>query len=684
MPDNAPKQYKDALLSFEAGVNQGVSPLLLPKNQLHKGRNMTVRGTFAKPRPVWRKLALSFTGDDFPDAFEDGYFQAASYYKPDSGSEYLLASIAGRLFAVTPGAGATADVTECTTPALRQSLTAPQCWIWQAEKWAIFNDGVSNPLFWDGTTIARSTYGTVTPLTDALSGTFIVPAIGAAVEVPVVTGAVGAAGFMPGDVVRIYYVGTFMVQNTTLAPASINMLNVNSTLEGQEIAVAAPDGLTPRPLNWRRIGTPQLPPGRMGAYGMGRNWMSLVDGRQFVASDLVGGSSGTEANEYRDAVLNISENLYLAGGGNFMVPGSIGDIKAMRFTATLDASLGQGPLQVFTPNGVFSCQAPVDRMTWQDLTNPILTQSLITNGGLGQDSTVLANGDILFRSKDGIRSLILARRDFSTWGNVPASREVDDSLARDAQGLLAYGSAVVFDNRLLMTYAPVNDAHGVYHRGLIALNFDPVSSLRGKAPSVYDGIWTGTNILKIVKGEFSDIERCFAFCLNTETDNLEVWELLTSDSTEIRDDGTLDIIWEIQSPALFRQDPRDRKLLRLAGGEIMVSDMQGTVQIQVWYRPDWYPCWTLWHAWEDCALESVPEDADTENYQPGFRPRAGLGEPDPTRCDPFTNRPLREGHHFQVRVKISGHCTFQGGNFTAVEVPQEQFAPPICSPVCDT
>lgn len=677
MPADATKQYKDAILSFEAGVNMGVSPLLLPKNQLHKGRNLTVRGTFARPRPPWRKVALSFTGDDLPAAIEDGYFQAASYHKPDSGSEYLLAAVAGRLFSITPGTGATAAVAECTTAALRQSATAPQCWLWQSEKWTIFNDGVANPLFWDGTTIARSTYGTVTRFNDTLAATFTVPAVGASVNVTFTAG----ANLVEGDIVRIYYVGTFMVQDASATPV-ISLLNVNSALVGQLVQLAAPDGVTPRPITWQHKGAPQLPPGRMGAYGMGRNWMSLVDGRQFVASDLVGGSSGTQAEEYRDAVLNISENLYLAGGGNFMVPGNIGDIKAMRFTATLDASLGQGPLQVFTPNSVFSCQAPVDRLVWQDLTNPILTQSLISNGALGHDSTVLANGDILFRSKDGIRSLILARRDFSTWGNVPASREVDSLLDRDAQGLLAYGSAVVFDNRLLMTCQPINDALGVYHLGLIALNFDPVSNLRGKAPSVYDGVWTGPNILKIVKGEFADVERCFAFCRNIETNKLELWELLTSDTTEIRDDATLDIIWDMHSPALFRQDPRERKLLRLVDGEVMVSDMQGTVQFQVWYRPDWYPCWKLWHAWEDCTLEPVPEDADTENYQPGFRPRAGLGEPDGTACDSFTNRPFREGHHFQVRIKISGHCTFQGANFTAVEVPQERFAPPICSPVC--
>ena len=34
---------------------------------------------------------------------------------------------------------------------------------------------------------------------------------------------------------------------------------------------------------------------------------------------------------------------------------------------------------------VFSCQAPTDRTTWQNLVNPILTESMKGGGGLGQD-----------------------------------------------------------------------------------------------------------------------------------------------------------------------------------------------------------------------------------------------------------------------------------------------------------
>ncbi len=69
------------------------------------------------------------------------------------------------------------------------------------------------------------------------------------------------------------------------------------------------------------------------------------------------------------------------------------------------------------------------------------------------------------------------------------------SLAIDQQNLLPFGSAGVYDNRLLMTFSPGYSNVGVYHRGLIALDLSPKNSIQGKAPPTYDGIWTGLNIL---------------------------------------------------------------------------------------------------------------------------------------------------------------------------------------------
>lgn len=400
---------------------------------------------------------------------------------------------------------------------------------------------------------------------------------------------------------------------------------------------------------------PELPVGRMGVYGLGRNWMSLADGTSYIGSDIVGGSSGSLAENFRDAVLNVTENDYLAGGGVFRLPSSGQQINAMRFPATLDSSLGQGPLQILTQNFVFSNNAPVERLAWQTMTNPIQTQSLIGGGSLSQDGTIAVNGDLFFRSLDGIRSLKLARQDFFTsYGNTPQSVEMNRVILADDKNLLAYGSAIVFDNRLLMTAAPVQANGGVYHTSLIALNLDPNSSLRKKDPPIYDGVWQGRNILRLVVGTFNGVERAFAFTYDTTTETIGLCEIIPSESSVIFDNDEDAIRSSYESPALFyNPDTATRELLRLDDGEIIVKDLVGDVRFDIYYRPDYDQNWHSWHSW------SVTD-------APNWQPRMGLGSPDYKQGDTETGRPYAVGYSFQVKVVITGSCRVVGMNFYAV------------------
>ena len=98
------KTVYDALASFEAGMNSGEAPLLLPHNQLSFATNVTVRGAYATHRPPFSKQVLDFGGDAALEAaVTGGLFQGSAYYKPDSGVETLVASISGHLYQFTPG-----------------------------------------------------------------------------------------------------------------------------------------------------------------------------------------------------------------------------------------------------------------------------------------------------------------------------------------------------------------------------------------------------------------------------------------------------------------------------------------------------------------------------------------------------------------------------------------------------
>ena len=431
---------------------------------------------------------------------------------------------------------------------------------------------------------------------------------------------------------------------------------------------------------------PELPIARMGTYWLGRVWQAGPDGVTFLAGDAVGGASGTLAEEFRDAVLHISENLYLASNKRFRVPGSVGEITAIRGVPTLDASLGQGPVQILTPEIVFSCNAPTTTADWATVTNPIVTVSQVESGGLSQYSTVVAKGDLWYRGTVGIWSLILGRRDFATWGNVPMSREVSAVLDKDDPALLQYSSAVVFDNRLLMTVSPVFTQHGVLHRGWVALNFDLISSLRGKAPTVWESVDTGISVLQFVKGRFNDVERCFAFVLNAEQ-QIELWEILNSETDAIEDNDQTPIIWSIETAALdFHEqfDPKRPTLKRLEDGEVFLYDIQGRVDVKVFWSPDDRKCWEYWTTFSvcqqrrSCAVDPLTGCMPVRDALPQIRDPIGLGKPE-SGCDEINDRPLTDGKRLQFRFELQGHCRFFGANFMASVIPEPKFAKPLCT-----
>lgn len=417
------------------------------------------------------------------------------------------------------------------------------------------------------------------------------------------------------------------------------------------------------------LSVPELPAGRMGAYGLLHQAMSLIDGLSFIYGDTAGGPSGTPANNNRDAVLKVTENTFLESSGSFRVPSAGEIITSITFTAILDAAYGQGPLEIGTSSRIFTCAVPADRAAWIALENPILTVALIGDGPLAQDSTILANSDTLFRSTEGLGSLIFARRNFETWGNTPISTEVNRTIEADDNSLLAWGSAVTFDNRFLPLALPRTASSGVVHDAVLVLNFDPVSSLRGKAPSIWESVWDGLPVLRIVTGNFSGTKRCFMFAV--ENSQIVLWEQLRSKSPIYYDNGTDRITPTLESPCIFKPEERSDKIpmVRLTNGKIHIDQVRGEADITVEWRPDFHAGWTIWH--------TIHVNDQTA---PGYLTPLGLGEPPIGACDAPNNRPLQSGRFFQIKVTCVGQAVIMGMEFSAV--PEQEIIFP--SPACET
>lgn len=434
----------------------------------------------------------------------------------------------------------------------------------------------------------------------------------------------------------------------------------------------------------------QVPTGTAMAYGMGRLWVA-VNGNQFVASDIVGGPSGHSNFGFRDAVLYFKENTFIDGGGAFSVPLQSGPVTGMQFVANLNTALGQGALMVFTRNGVFSVQVPTDRTEWQNTQTPLMTVAQINFGSVSPSITPV-NGDLFYRSLDGIRSLVVGVRFYSAgdWANTPISVEMSNPLDSDDQALIPHCTSLLFDNRMLMTAIPQKVPRGTAFLGMIALDFNLISSLRGQAPPAYDGVWTGLSTLSLVPAASNGITRALVVVCNASNE-IELWEL--SKDAQL-DNGTTRVVWSVDSPgmafgtgAAFTPGVGGTpdELKRLDYGDLWVDRMSGNVDFSIAYRPDWYPFWVNWTSFSQCAKVTDCTQAMCATFSEAkeqYRPRLRLPIPNDD-CETVNFKPFRNFYQMQVRIQVTGFCRIMMCRMFAYQLQEPDIG--ACPPasVCD-
>lgn len=425
----------------------------------------------------------------------------------------------------------------------------------------------------------------------------------------------------------------------------------------------------------RKANDNEVPVGCMGAYVNGRLITVLPNRISYVAGDLVySTASGTPTYDYRDSILKMTENQQILGGRAFGVPANAGRINSVFSVAASDTIFGQGPLQIGTRKGAFTVTLPLDATLWTTTLQPQQVAGLPSDGNEGpasQDSVVRINGDAWYRAGDGIRSYMLARRDFSnTWVQTSLSFEMTRVISKDTDFLLGYSSSVNFNQRFITTCSPYRSTdRGIAHRGLIALDFNNISSLTVRdVPPAYDGLWTGLPILKILTAEFGGQERCFIFGLDADN-NIALYELL-KDSVEgspsfyfFDFDGTDDVLIEssFESFALFGRDELSDQekipLKRFITADVFLENMLGNNgSFTVNYRSDGDPLWHEWKTFEWCA---PPTDCPEDCVQPSQvfpQYRTFIRLPDvPDECNAASGRYSRTGYYHQVQLQWSGY-----------------------------
>lgn len=715
-----PKSYLiiDGSLDFSGGVNSYVPTTLasernpngLKRNQVAWMNNCTVRGGGITQRAGWRRLGA------YPEGAV-GLYHGKFLYEPETADPYFIAAIGGQIWKIYPD-----DPEHGVNLSAQFGLSMPadltRYFFCQAEQFLVIQCGdLQNlPLFWDGATLRRSLGLSGMGLNPALYGDgshvyghfsftstaagFTFPAIGGnkiiATADTSFVGAVGTHVFMFN---AYTYSGSNLTSYVAIV-ASWEIVNVipNTSVELKLLGTNQPGATYGNAVNfWTLVteptvftaGTPELPPATAMDYFMGRLWYAQL--RQFSAGDIVGGPSGTQAYNFRDSVLKVTENPLAIGGDGFTVPTNSGNIRAIKHTANINTQLGQGQLFIFTRKSIYSITVPVSRLDWTLAGNvasssagaanqmPLMTVAQRTNGAVNDRSIVPQNGDLFFQSiEPAIRSQTMAVRNFKQWGDVPISINENRILRFNDRGLMQFASGISFDNRVLQSVLPYETPVGVAHKAIIPLNFDVISTLENQLPPAWEGMYEGINVLEMATSDFGGRPRAFASAWSDNSRHMDLWEFTDADRFEGDDNR---VLWYVEFPSFTWND--EFLMKRLVAAEVWVDRIFGEVMYSLDYRPDSDPCWYPWHRWKLCTARNTCEDVHNpvclypKDFGESYRQTVSVPAP-VNVCNSIMGRPSNMGFQFQPRLQIKGFCRIRGILLKAERVVQETYDNLVC------
>ena len=627
--------------NFSGGMNASVVPTLVPEDAVHQAVNVTFRGGTPATRPGFSQVILnngitSTFSTGGLDEFVNGFMQGSHFYNPESTSvnPSLFCVVSGyviridlgdytvnRLYSVT--SIGTADTT------FRLNTLADKVYFVQAEKYLIIQNGIDTPVIWDGEKLYVSGIGP--------SGT-----AGSISEIHTISGAYGtsmaygqgrlfvadnertsiyAGDLAYGGSTNQLPISTAEGQGTThthvffptASPAVIQA--GNDILVGTTVYFSVGDYVTINGLSASQESNNSVN-GTWKIEGVGtssgRAYISIAAVIQnTAAANPATGGYVTKANEGTVSdLLRFTETTYLDEGGSLQVPSFMGKITGMIFMPVQDTGTGQGDLLVFCETGVLSLAVSVPRNQWKQ-TAGFQRVALADNGSTSYESLTTVNGDIFFRSLDGLRSYRNARAELNAYGQVPVSAELNTLLPYDTISMLSTCSSILFDNRLLFTATPKIDYSnvnvGVVRKmpvsfsTIVALDFTTLSTIGAKRSASYDGMWKGLDVTRLVSGKIKNIPVAYAFCVDYFNNGSNtLWQLTTDqfiDKPANSDPVRITSIIETRTFALG--SPSEvKKLIR---ADFWISQLRGSTDFTVYWRPDEYACWRPWHTFTRCA-----------------------------------------------------------------------------------
>jgi hypothetical protein len=644
----------DGFSSLEGGVDAGRRPNVIGQNQVVSAENTIFRGAFPTTRGGFSKLDQHFHN---PDSRCNA---AGTFVPPDDEDRTFDSSAAPTMLFDLPGIG------------------APEANFTQADVGRLISDDAGHiPA---GTTIIQ-VFDSDNALMSANSGANVNFGIYRVRADPALTaqnvyldgifqtacyysprgGVEAIMALIDGRLFRItpsdYHMHIEEIVAGDIGVAVRNQKGPRAWMIKADKWIIAQDGISKAIIydgaNAHRALDDEVPVGEIMAYGMGRIVVTR-NGQEILFGDLYGSHAGIDPG---DSVIQFTETTFLSEGFPASIPFAMGRITAASFFPQLDTSTGLGQLLVFTDRGAASFDLSLPRDQWK--TSAFQRMALSSSGVRGWRTPQSVNEDLWFRASDGERNFRQARSEANGWYHIPLSTNVSQFLDADTPEQLEFASAIYFDNRLIMTCSPIWNHGRYFHEGLLVLDFDILSSFGTNSRPAWNGHWTKVRVTQLVTGIFKGKRRAFAFALD-ENDQNQIYEF-----TDNREDFDGPIDSEIIARAFdFTKDQASNPFSEkeLYGGDLWLNNV-GTddADIRVLYRPDNYPTWLPWDQHDLGIIGSygpiTPGIVPT--MRPGFFPRLTLEKPVNSADTDSTNRLLRRGFEFHVKINWTGHLSIE-------------------------
>jgi len=590
---------------FSGGMDSSLSPTLVNGNSVATAVNLTFRGGRPKTRPGFRQVSLVSGANSGLDILTTQYFQGSAFYleRRTNYNSCILGVFGGNVVKIDLGNNEVSRVYPLDgsgNPVVGTALDPfEKCYFVQAEKYMIIQNGKNVALIWDGDDLYRSGVG---------------PA-----------GSAGAASQLhtidPGTIMaygqgRLFVASpdrTEITAGDIVFGGSTSQFEITSgthTANRYRVTTASANGFV--------LNDIVTISGHSSSSGVNGTWEIAVihSSTQFdidLTDSSAKGTGGfvTKANVGSESdLLRFSETTYLTEGGALQIPSFMGRITAMIFMPIQDTSTGQGDLLVFCERGTASFAVSAPREQWKS--TPGFQRVVFQNiGATGPASLATDNGDVFFRAFDGMRSYRNARAEINSFGQVPISAEMNSVLNYDTKSLLTEVSAITFDNRLLFTASPSIDYSGlnptvatkqpVTFSKIVALDFTTLATVGAKRSASYDGMWGGLNVLQLVSGLVNGRPEAFAFAYDFTNGRLNVLWKLTTDAPfdHPLSTGAQRIQSILETRAYSFGTPSEQK--KMIRADFWLSDILDRVDVNVYWRPDQYPCWRSWHSFSRCA-----------------------------------------------------------------------------------